>query len=925
MAITVPTGGFSTYKLFLGEEDFSQYLVPESARCSAKLNRQVETAFEFHLKQMPEDYEIRGGQRVTFYLPNCETALFFGFAVETAPVKHSPSAWTYRVVANGMDRVFFRKHSYIALRNMTFEEAVNAILQDSEQAYPNIINTTVVNSNGVLDNVMPFYSASGVHPGELFSLIAELTNSAWRMIQTGADEFSVEFYDATTYQASRPFELSNTSQNFNWKEFQPTLSLDEIINSQTVRGAIVPATTEELALFRGDNLNSKFPLPVKPYNNILRIELRDSFDSTVINSQLWLEQDSVANKVYQTGDGFLQLEPAGEWVGVQSRVITERSNGPTAVFDITWVADGAMMMLGFTGQASLNTADPFSFLDTGIATDGAGTINLISNGSSFGSYTLGLSPSTQYRFRITAKIDGGCKLEYQAGSDIYTRNWTLMGEDSAGTDQDLQVVVFNKDADFNVADVKCTNPYLGIKLRVDRGQGFKEEFIGVYPIDDDLEAVIEDEQTVSFFGSNPGPSTIPPAPSAKTVTNINTATNVITVTGGHCIASGTEVRWTTVGTDPSGLVTGNTYFLHADSESLCTFYGSEAGALAANPLDIVDITTAGSGTHSFIPIAWEDKDSDYKNIEVTYHRGQRLQATYRDLTLIDTMASLFGNGDDGIREGATIVDEKLTSYEACLSRAQVEVENHNDIIANIEADTSWRILQSAGASTFPMPGDVARFSINVDATDYLIEGDIPIIAMGYQAFRGGNDFGISITAGYQEKGLRSILREMMDSGQLISVSDADLLYRSKFVTETQTLSDAASVGFANLAIWGDSRYDRTFTANAGTDLLTLNSSMDFVTGHPVEVSSTTTLPPPLVTGTTYFLNKQSSTTAYLYDTQANADVGGATGRVDISGAGSGTHTIVLGGWMWGNHAYSSFFWDTVTIQLSGKVALPTVT
>lgn len=90
----------------------------------------------------------------------------------------------------------------------------------------------------------------------------------------------------------------------------------------------------------------------------------------------------------------------------------------------------------------------------------------------------------------------------------------------------------------------------------------------------------------------------------------------------------------------------------------------------------------------------------------------------------------------------------------------------------------------------------------------------------------------------------------------------------------------------------------TFTADAGTDTLTLSiSNANFATGVPVTVSTTGTLPAPLVSGTTYYVIRVGASTtnpgtiklATTYD-DAIANV-----PIDITLAGLPTNTILVSG------------------------------
>jgi hypothetical protein len=84
----------------------------------------------------------------------------------------------------------------------------------------------------------------------------------------------------------------------------------------------------------------------------------------------------------------------------------------------------------------------------------------------------------------------------------------------------------------------------------------------------------------------------------------------------------------------------------------------------------------------------------------------------------------------------------------------------------------------------------------------------------------------------------------------------------------------------------------TFTADASTEILTYTSfasnPSNILTGTRVQVSSTTTLPAPLVAATNYYTIVTSDGGCKLATTYANAIAGVA---IDITSAGTGTHTL----------------------------------
>lgn len=82
---------------------------------------------------------------------------------------------------------------------------------------------------------------------------------------------------------------------------------------------------------------------------------------------------------------------------------------------------------------------------------------------------------------------------------------------------------------------------------------------------------------------------------------------------------------------------------------------------------------------------------------------------------------------------------------------------------------------------------------------------------------------------------------------------------------------------------------QNFTAVAATDLCTLSSGVTPATGTAVNVSSTGTLPGGLAASTSYFVINVSASTFRLATTIANAN---AATAIDITSAGTGTHTVV---------------------------------
>lgn len=80
--------------------------------------------------------------------------------------------------------------------------------------------------------------------------------------------------------------------------------------------------------------------------------------------------------------------------------------------------------------------------------------------------------------------------------------------------------------------------------------------------------------------------------------------------------------------------------------------------------------------------------------------------------------------------------------------------------------------------------------------------------------------------------------------------------------------------------------NRTFTASTSPSKLTLTSALTLNVGDAVTLTTTTTLPSPLVTSTTYFVQAVSG-----LDFQLSTTLGG--GAIVILSTGTGTHTLTL--------------------------------
>lgn len=88
---------------------------------------------------------------------------------------------------------------------------------------------------------------------------------------------------------------------------------------------------------------------------------------------------------------------------------------------------------------------------------------------------------------------------------------------------------------------------------------------------------------------------------------------------------------------------------------------------------------------------------------------------------------------------------------------------------------------------------------------------------------------------------------------------------------------------------------KTVTVANATDIWS-STAHGYASGEAVRLSNSGgALPAGTDNATTYYVGRIDADTFYLYDTEANALAGGATGRINASGDGTGTHSARLFG------------------------------
>lgn len=95
----------------------------------------------------------------------------------------------------------------------------------------------------------------------------------------------------------------------------------------------------------------------------------------------------------------------------------------------------------------------------------------------------------------------------------------------------------------------------------------------------------------------------------------------------------------------------------------------------------------------------------------------------------------------------------------------------------------------------------------------------------------------------------------------------------------------------SIAVAGLGKWEEIFTADAGTDVLTVPSNGSLYTGAVVQAANSGgALPGGLAAATNYYVIRLGATTLKLATSLANAHAGTA---IDITSAGTGTHTLSM--------------------------------
>ncbi len=199
------------------------------------------------------------------------------------------------------------------------------------------------------------------------------------------------------------------------------------------------------------------------------------------------------------------------------------------------------------------------------------------------------------------------------------------------------------------------------------------------------------------------------------------------------------------------------------------------------------------------------------------------------------------------------------------------------------------IFQVFGSSVFLTTGTVGALVTSLIGTIVTSSGYVGVDANTFQVIF------VDGTAGYIWDTNATTFVQITDTG--FPINPIDVCYLDGFfLVAAGGTNNFQLSSFNQGMVWSGG--SATFTADAGTDILTLSTSnANFQTGIPVKVSTTGTLPSPLNATDTYYVIMVGSSstnpgTIKLATSYANAIAGTA---IDLTTAGAPTNTITVQG------------------------------
>lgn len=290
------------------------------------------------------------------------------------------------------------------------------------------------------------------------------------------------------------------------------------------------------------------------------------------------------------------------------------------------------------------------------------------------------------------------------------------------------------------------------------------------------------------------------SPKAKTISNINTSTNLFTVTGNQ-LTDGSLIRITSTGTYPAPLQADTNYYVYTNGNAN-TFALAYNYADAIAGTNLIDLTTAGTGTIELATLATQEIQINNNEI-LDDARQTLLPPIYTDLVGIewnevksDTVGLPWHEVGDVIQftQGATTVKAFISEVHLILAGSIKEN------LVSIIPDFTGINYQTAGG----VMKTIYTTEIKVDKQ----ENDITSIVSQQNTFEGQvtEDF----TQLYQDIDNINLTIQKSGSGNLI-------LNSVGYAKETAT--DTSAVSYEKLSFW-----DYNASYNVATDGAVLSYS-----------------------------------------------------------------------------------------------------
>jgi hypothetical protein len=201
---------------------------------------------------------------------------------------------------------------------------------------------------------------------------------------------------------------------------------------------------------------------------------------------------------------------------------------------------------------------------------------------------------------------------------------------------------------------------------------------------------------------------------------------------------------------------------------------------------------------------------------------------------------------------------------------------------------------------------------------YAVNCEVNSVRYPDRAYKSSGPLGaMTFIQGAQEGGLTTLA---VDSARYIKTGMALDIYAAGTDTKLYDLTVTSVDKVANTFDFSWNGYSTfnfaTTDVNTGTEVITVPNNSFSASGTPVKVTSTTTVPGGLTSGTIYYVIYLSATTIKLATTEANATAGTA---INLTSTGTGTHTMHYMNvevsdndevWLDGRKNKLTMFWNT---------------